>query len=104
VAGGEVVVEQWDATREFSVVLEGTAVIRAADRWRADVGPGDFFGDLAALDWGAGFGYARLATVTATSPMRLLVLANEDLLALMDEVPAIAREVSRTARDRLPGL
>jgi hypothetical protein len=104
VAEGEVVVEQWDATREFYVVLEGTAVIRAADRWRADVGPGDFFGELAALDWGAGFGYARLATVTATSPMRLLVLANEDLLALMDEVPAIAREVSRTARDRLPGL
>jgi hypothetical protein len=29
VAAGEVVVEQWDATREFYVVLEGTAVVRA---------------------------------------------------------------------------
>ena len=53
---------------------------------------------------GASFGYARLATVTATSPMRLLVLANTDLLALMDDVPAIAAQVTRTARDRLPGL
>ena len=104
VAEGEVVVEQWDATREFYVVLEGTALIRAAERWRADVGPGDFFGELAALDWGASFGYARLATVTATSPMRLLVLANADLLALMEEIPAIAVEVTRTARDRLRGL
>jgi aromatic-L-amino-acid decarboxylase len=104
VAEGEAVVEQWDATREFYVVLEGTAVVRAAGRWRADIGPGDFFGELAALDWGASFGYARLATVTATSPMRLLVLANPDLLTLMEEVPAVKEAVSRAARDRLPGL
>jgi aromatic-L-amino-acid/L-tryptophan decarboxylase len=103
-AEGEVVVEQWDATRELYVVLEGTAVVRAAGHWRADLGPGDFFGELAALDWGASFGYARLATVTATSPMRLLVLAHADLLALMEEIPSIAGQVSRTARDRLPGL
>ena len=103
-AEGEVVIEQWDATREFYVVLEGTAVVRAGDRWRADLGPGDFFGELAALDRGAGYGYARLASVTTTSPMRLLVLANADLLVLMEEIPAIGVQVRRTARDRLPGL
>jgi CRP-like cAMP-binding protein len=42
--------------------------------------------------------------VTATSPMRLLVLANADLAALMDEIPGLAAEITRTARDRLPGL
>jgi aromatic-L-amino-acid decarboxylase len=104
VAEGEVVIERWDATREFYAVLEGTAVVRAAERHLDDVGPGDYFGELAALDWGASFGYARLATVTATSPMRLLVLANADLLALMDEIPEIAAEITRTAHDRLPGL
>jgi len=104
VAAGEVILEQWDGTREFYVVLEGTAVVRTAERHLDDIGPGDFFGELAALDWGASFGYARLATVTATSPMRLLVLATADLLVLMDELPEIAAQVSRAAHDRLPGL
>jgi hypothetical protein len=104
VAAGEVIVEQWDGTREFYVVLEGTAVVRTAERHLDDIGPGDFFGELAALDWGASFGYARLATVTATSPMRLLLLASADLLVLMEEIPEIAAQVSRAARDRLPGL
>jgi hypothetical protein len=104
VAAGEVIVEQWDASREFYVVFEGTAAVRTTERHLDDIGPGDFFGEIAALDWGASFGYARLATVTATSPMRLLVLANADLLALMEEIPEIAAQVSRAARDRLPGL
>ena len=104
VAAGEVILEQWDGTREFYVVLEGTAVVRTAERHLDDIGPGDFFGELAALDWGASFGYARLATVTATSPMRLLLLASADLLVLMEEIPEIAAQVSRAARDRLPGL
>jgi CRP-like cAMP-binding protein len=78
--------------------------VRAAERQLDDLGPGDFFGELAALDWGASFGYARLATVTATSAMRLLVLANADLLVLMEQLPSIAVQVSRAARDRLPGL
>jgi hypothetical protein len=36
--------------------------------------------------------------------MRLLVLTSADLLLLMDEVPEIGAQVSRAARDRLPGL
>jgi hypothetical protein len=104
VNAGEVIVEQWDATREFYVVLEGTAVVRTAERHLDDIGPGDFFGEIAALDWGASFGYARLATVTATSPMRLLVLTSADLLLLMNDMPHISAQVSRTVRDRLPGL
>jgi hypothetical protein len=70
VAAGEVIVAQWDGTREFYVVLEGSAAVRTAERHLDDIGPGDFFGEIAALDWGASFGYARLATVTATSPTR----------------------------------
>ena len=104
VAAGEVIVEQWDGTREFYVVLEGSAAVRTAERHLDDIGPGDSFGEIAALDWGASFGYARLATVTATSPTRLLVLTNADLLALMDELPQMGARISRAAHDRLPGL
>ena len=104
VPAGEVIVEQWEATREFYVVLEGTAVVRTTERHLDDIGPGDFFGEIAALDWGASFGYARLATVTATSPMRLIVLASADLLLLMNELPQVSAQISGAMRDRLPGL
>jgi CRP-like cAMP-binding protein len=104
VNAGEVIIEQWDATREFYVVLEGTAVVRTTERHLDDIGAGDFFGEIAALDWGASFGYPRLATVTATSPMRLLVLTSADLLLVMNEMPQISAQVGRAVRDRLPGL
>ena len=42
--------------------------------------------------------------MTATAPLRLLVLGNADLLALMADIPEIGAQVSRAARDRLPGL
>jgi aromatic-L-amino-acid/L-tryptophan decarboxylase len=73
-AAGEVGKPISDPSREFYVILEGTADVRTAEEHLAHLGPGDFFGELAALDWGASFGYPRLASVIATSPARLLVL------------------------------
>ena len=74
-AAGEVGAARWDAARDFYVVLEGAAAVGVRRRsWSRARRPGDFFGELAALDWGAGYGYARSATVCATAPLRLLVL------------------------------
>ncbi len=53
--------------------MEGSADVFVGDERVNSLGPGDFFGELAALDWGAGYGYPRLATVVAASPLRLLV-------------------------------
>ena len=39
----------------------------------------EFFGALAALDWGAGFGYPRLATVVALTALHVLVFSSEQL-------------------------
>jgi glutamate/tyrosine decarboxylase-like PLP-dependent enzyme len=103
-AAGEAVVRQWDPTREFYVLLEGTAEVRTEERFLADLGPGDFFGELAALDWGASYGYPRLASVIATSPVRLLVLPGESLNTLMRDVPSFGDIIRRAARERLPGL
>ena len=71
---GDVVVKQWDQSKEFFVLLDGSVEVRAGHRTVAIREPGDFFGELAALDWGAGFGYPRLASVVARSPVRLLTL------------------------------
>jgi hypothetical protein len=42
--------------------------------------------------------------VTATSPMRLLVLPSAHMLALMHDIPAFGGAIRRAVRDRLPGL
>jgi aromatic-L-amino-acid decarboxylase len=103
-AVGEAIVRQWDPTREFYVVLEGTAEVRTGDRHLADLGPGDFFGELAALEWGASFGYPRLASVIATSQVRLLVLPGASFNTLVRDVPGFGDRIRRAVRERLPGL
>ena len=64
---------RWDYGRDFYVVVEGTLQVLLDEELVRELEPGDFFGELAALDWGAGYGYPRLATVVAQSAARLLV-------------------------------
>ena len=101
---GQPIVRQWDPSREFYVILDGTAEVRTGERHLADLGRGDYFGELAALDWGASFGYPRLASVIATSPVRLLVFPGASFNTLVRDVPAFGDEIRRAVRERLPGL
>ena len=101
VAAGAQVTRAWDAARDFFVVLDGAAAVERDGRVVAQLGRGDFFGELAALDWGAGYGFARSATVTATAPLRLLVLAPSHLNRLLAVSPAVARVVHAAVRERL---
>ena len=66
-----------------------------------ELGPGEFFGELAALDWGSGFGYPRLATVTAASDVRLLRVPCEVLNELVRSNEGVERAIDRVARERL---
>jgi aromatic-L-amino-acid/L-tryptophan decarboxylase len=101
---GETVVRRWDGSREFFLVLDGAGEVRAGERFLGTIGPGDFFGELAALDWGASFGYVRLATVTATTKMRLLVLPSTTLNRLVREAPTLDDRLRQAVQERLPGL
>jgi aromatic-L-amino-acid/L-tryptophan decarboxylase len=101
-APGETVTKRWDCARDFYVVLSGAATGTRDGETIASFGPGDFFGELAALDWGAGYGYARLLTISATEPLRLLVLAPAHLAQLMAVAPLVEERVRRAVRERLP--
>jgi hypothetical protein len=70
---GEALIHRWHGTRYFHVIVTGAVEVRVADDTVHELNPGDFFGELAALDWGAGFGYARTADVVARTDSRLLV-------------------------------
>ena len=95
---GEVVVAQWDTSSELYVVLEGTAEVLTQGERVSEIGPGDFFGEIAALDWGAGEWQSRAATVRATSYMHLLVIPANELRPLMEQLPLLATRIRDAVR------
>ena len=101
VAAGEEVIRRWDADRFFYIVLAGRYDVVIDARLIRALGPGDHFGELAARDWGGGYGYARLATVRCTEPGRLLRLTSEDLQWLTDTQPAVEARLEATLAERL---
>ena len=91
---GKVLCAQGDPGREFFVVIDGHAGVAVDDTELPGVGPGGFFGELALLGR-----RHRTATVTATSPMTVLVLNRGEFRALLDLAPTAARTI-RSAADR----
>jgi glutamate/tyrosine decarboxylase-like PLP-dependent enzyme len=98
---GEPVTERWALARTFYLVRRGRLVVRVGDREVNALGPGDHLGEIAAMDWGRDFSYARTATVVATEPTELLALPAAALRELMTENPAVDRAIRRVARERI---
>ena len=98
-AGAEVI-RRWDADRSFYLILAGRFEVAIDGRLIRTSGPGDHFGELAARDWGGGYGYARTATVTCAEAGRLLRLSTADFQWLVSQ-PAVAAELSRILAERL---
>jgi len=82
--GVEIVAEGSKGRRLF-LVLEGDADVTIGGRRVNTIGPGACFGEISALD-----GRPRAATVTATSHMRLLSIADFNLKALLRADPEFA--------------
>jgi len=101
---GEAVVEQWRVDRDLYVVLSGRVDVVADSRVLATLGPGDFFGELGAIEWGAGFARTRAATVTATEPTRLLGLDWALVNWLMKAQPLVGAQLEQVSRSRLATL
>jgi glutamate/tyrosine decarboxylase-like PLP-dependent enzyme len=102
VSPGETVIRRWEGTRHFYTIVAGTVRVYTELEEPRELGPGDFFGEVAALDWGAGFGYARTSTVIANSPVRLLVLSPAAVGDLIRRAPEVERQLREAAGERLP--
>ena len=98
---GDDVTRCWDSDRFFYIVLSGRYDVFIDSRLIRTMGPGDHFGELAARDWGGGYGYTRLATVRCAEPGRLLKLTSEDFQWLMDTEPTIKAKIAATLAERL---
>jgi hypothetical protein len=103
-AAGTTVVEQWEISRDLYVVLGGAVAVAVDGNLRGVLGEGDFFGEIAAIEWGAGYARTRTATVTATMPTRLLVLDWVLVNELMKEQPSFGAQLEAASRDRLAAV
>jgi len=81
---------------ELFVIVEGTASVARQDLHLADLGPGDFVGELSLLDNEPGS-----ATVTAETPMVLLVIGERQFHSLLLAIPELTLEVLRGVAQRL---
>ena len=88
VPAGEEVAVQGEFAYEFFVIDEGTAEVRENGARIAEIGRGDFFGELGLLVTGR-----RTATVVSTSPMTLLTLFDQDFRRLEREIPHFAQSL-----------
>ena len=104
IPAGTAIVEQWDVGREFYVIVDGTARVFKDGKPIDDMARGDFFGELAALEWGASFSYPRLATVLATSDVRALVLPGAFFNELVRDAPSVGATIRGAVRARLPRM
>jgi CRP/FNR family cyclic AMP-dependent transcriptional regulator len=82
--------------REFFVLLEGDADVTKDGQSINKLGAGDFFGEIALVS-----DTPRTATVTATSPVRALVITDRSFRRLLDESPEIQRKVLVALAERL---
>jgi CRP-like cAMP-binding protein len=98
---GEAVTERWALARTFYLVRSGRLSVRIGEREVNTLGPGDHFGEIAAMDWGRDFAYSRTATVVATEPTELLAFPAAALRELMADNPDIDGAVRRVAQARL---
>ena len=93
---GKELTRQGRLGREFFVLIDGTADVRKNNRRVATLKGGDFFGEIALLHHAP-----RNATVTATSPVRALVIVERDFKRLLTEQPELQRKVLVALAERL---
>ena len=101
VAAGAEIIRRWEADRYFYITLSGRYDVLIDDRVIRTMGPGEHFGELAARDWGGGYGYARTATVRCSQDGQLLRLSADDFQWLVQTQPAVRAELANVLADRL---
>jgi CRP-like cAMP-binding protein len=92
---GKHLMDQGAFPHEFMVIQSGTAEVVADGKHLADLGPGDFFGEIALLAE-----HRRTATVTATSELRIVVMHERDFRVMEDQMPDVAAKIRSVMADR----
>jgi CRP-like cAMP-binding protein len=93
---GKTVMQEGRPGVECFVIVDGKVRVTRRGRKLAELGAGDWFGEIALLS-----DLPRTATVVAGSPLQTLVLTRSGLSALIHDVPSIGTKVLAAVGDRL---
>jgi CRP-like cAMP-binding protein len=93
---GATLIREGERGREFIVIAEGTVNVTRNGKQLRGLGAGDFIGEIALVA-----DVPRTATVTATSPVRLLVVTDRAFRGLLEQMPSIAKKVLQSLGERL---
>ena len=93
---GHVLTREGRSGREFFILVEGTASVTQDGETIAELKGGDWFGEIALLTH-----RPRTATVTATTPVRVLVLTDRAFRRVVETMPRIALKVLASVGQRL---
>ena len=96
VDAGRILFAKGDIGTCMYIVVDGRVRVHDGDHTLDELGPGEFFGEMALLDI-----VPRMASVTVVKPATLFRLDQDSLYELMDEHPEIARSIIRVLSARL---
>ena len=85
---GHVIAAEGLGALAFHLLLSGEATVEVRGAEVRRLGPGDYFGEISMID-----GKPRSATVTASTPVRVLVVPHLAFEQLLEQEPTFAREL-----------
>ena len=94
---GEQLVREGDFSYQLIGIEEGTAEVRRGGERVAELGPGDFFGEIGVMERSL-----RTASVVATAPMRLITLTSWELRRMERDLPDVIEQLRAAADERRP--
>ena len=93
---GKELIREGASGREFFVLVEGVVDVYKKGRRVNQLGPGDFFGEIALIAH-----TPRTATVTTAGNVDLLVITAQSFKTLLEHQPAIASKVLAALAERI---
>jgi CRP/FNR family cyclic AMP-dependent transcriptional regulator len=96
VSAGHALASQGEFAHEFFVIEEGSAEVTRNGERIAELGPGEFFGEIGLLET-----ERRTASVVATTEMELIVMFQREFRQMEQEMPAVADRIRTAIRARL---
>jgi CRP/FNR family cyclic AMP-dependent transcriptional regulator len=96
VSAGDALATEGQFAHEFFVIEEGSADVMQDGERIAELGPGEFFGEIGLLETDR-----RTASVVATTPMELIVMFQREFKQMEQEMPGIADRIRAAIRARL---
>ena len=95
VGDGAVVIGEGEFSRALMAIEDGTAEVTRDGEHVADLGPGDVFGEAGMLD-----DSLRSATVTATSPLKLISMGHFEVKRLKKDAPGVYAAIEDLVEER----